>query len=199
MIFGPQYYKDADLNILFGNGPALFTLLGARGPAVGAFGWPEPQVGNDKSWVQLKSFYSRAKAWKASIPVAYPRFEDIYKQAGIGPGYGEIRDGDGSTFRQSLSMAEESGAPFVQVATWNDWGEGTQIEPSVEFGYRDLEALQKQRSQAQPGFPYRPADLRLPAKLYELRKAGAPAARLNEAAREILAGRCTRAAAVLRS
>jgi len=26
---------------------------------------------------------------------------------------------------------------MVQIATWNDWGEGTGIEPTAEFGYRD--------------------------------------------------------------
>jgi len=50
----------------------------------------------------------------------------------------------------------------VQLVTWNDWGEGTQIEPSVEFGYRDLEATQRERRRMTPSFPCIAADLRLP-------------------------------------
>ncbi len=197
LIFGPQYFHDREFSTLFGGRSALFTLLGKRGPAVGAFGWPEPQVGDQKSWTQLQAFYTRAKEWPAEVSVAYPRFEDIYKEAGVGPGYGEITDRNGATFADSLSLAEVSGAPFAQIATWNDWGEGTQIEPSVEFGYRDLEALQKQRRLADPSFRYQAADLRLPAEIYGLRKKGASAAKLNRAAQELLAGHTSGAASLL--
>lgn len=197
MMFGPQFYKDADLDSLFGSGPALFTLLGKRGPAVGAFGWPEPQVGNEKSWAQLSAFYDRAKQWPSSVPVAYPRFEDIYKQANVGPGYGEIRDDSGATFKKSLEMATKSGAPFIQVATWNDWGEGTQIEPSTEFGYRDLGVLQSLRRRQDSSFPFHPADLRLPAEIYRLRKSGAASAKLDEVVKQLLDGHGSRAAKLL--
>lgn len=199
LIFGPQYYKDPDLNSIFGNGLALFTLLGKKGPAVGAFGWPGPQVGNARSWTELQAFYDRAKKWPASIPEAYPRFEDIYKQAGVHNSWGEILDDKGETFRRTLAMAEASHAPFIQIATWNDWGEGTQIEPSAEYGYRDLEVLQDTRKRQDSAFPYRRADLRLPAKLYRLRKSGASPSKLNQAARDILDGRCSNAASILNS
>ena len=197
LMFGPQYYKDAELDTLLGPGIAFFSLLGKRGPAVGAFGWPEPQVGNDKSWDQLRAFGERSKQWSASIPVAYPRFADIYKEAKVGPGYGEIRDDDGETFKKSLALAIESGAPFVQIATWNDWGEGTQTEPSVEFGYRELEVLQASRRQVDPAFPYRPADLRLPAEIYRLRKSGASPSGLDHAAQALESGQAAQAAKTL--
>ncbi len=194
MMFGPQYYKEAELNRHFGGDIAFFSLLGKKGPAVGAFGWPEPQVDNDKSWLQLQSFYARAKEWKASVPVAYPRFDDIYKEAGVGPGYGEIRDDKGATFKRTLEMAEASGAPFIQVATWNDWGEGTQIEPSLEFGYRDLEVIQAHRRKADPAFPYKPSHLRLPDEIYESRKAHKNPLPLDIAVRQILDGKADEAA-----
>jgi hypothetical protein len=197
LMFGPQYYHDADLTRLFGQKQALFTELGRRGPAVGAFGWPEPQVGDGQSWDHLRGFYDRAKPWPASVAVAYPRFEDIYKAAGVGPGYGEIKDKDGQTFRGTLDLAVNSRSPFIQVSTWNDWGEGTQIEPSVEFGYRDLEVLQERRRQSDPSFPYRSQDLRLPAKLYMLRKRGASTSKLNQASQDILHGRCSSAVKIL--
>jgi hypothetical protein len=59
----------------------------------------------------------------------------------------------------------------IQISTWNDWGEGTVIEPSTEFGYRDLEVVQRLRRQfIEPGFPGKPEDLRMPIRLYNLRK-----------------------------
>jgi len=66
-----------------------------------------------------------------------------------------------------LDRAFASNAPFVQIATWNDWGEGTSIEPSREFKYRDLEILQnyRQESSRQPA-----KALSLPARIYFHRK-----------------------------
>jgi hypothetical protein len=37
----------------------------------------------------------------------------------------------------------KSGAPIVQIATWNDYGEGTQIEPTSSRSLGDLEAIQR--------------------------------------------------------
>lgn len=199
LLFGPQLYDDAAMERHFGGDIALFTLLRKQGPAVGAFGWPGPQVGEQKSWIELQSFYERAKSWSASIAVAYPRFRDIYRQAGAGVSHGEIGDQSGQTWRRSLSLGIASKAPFIQLATWNDWGEGTQIEPSEEFGYRDLELLQEYRREADPTFPYAPSDLRLPAELYRLRKEGAPCKALDLAAHELRVAQSAKAAATLSS
>jgi hypothetical protein len=198
MLFGPQYYKEPELSKYFGQREAFFTELGRKGRAVGAFAWPEPQVGDEKSWNELKSFYERAKGWPAFVGVAYPRFEDIYKAAGVGPGYGEIRDRNGETFRRTLGMAEIAKPPFIQIATWNDWGEGTQIEPSVEFGYRDLAALQSERRRADPAFPYRADDLMTATAIFWKRREKAPRAKVDRAVAELLAGHGARAAAALR-
>ena len=65
----------------------------------------------------------------------------------------------------------KTGSAIVQIATWNDWGEGTQIEPSKEYGYRDLEFVQKtQRQVLGQGFKFTSDDLRLPAALLKLRQ-----------------------------
>jgi hypothetical protein len=199
LLFGPQFYDDAAMNRLFGEDIALFTLLGKRGAAVGAFGWPAPQVGEKKSWIELQLFYERAKSWGVSIAPAYPRFQDIYKLGGVGPGYGEIGDHDGETLRKSFSLAVASGTPFIQLASWNDWGEGTQIEPSEEFGYRDLDLLQERRRAEDPSFLYTPADLRVPAELYRLRKEGALCLKSGHAVRDRGITNRTRAMAIRRS
>ncbi len=106
------------------------------------------------------------------MAVAYPRFHDIYEEAKVHPSWGKIDDDHGKTFAATLEKALRSGLPCIQISTWNDWGEGTVIEPSREFGYRDLEVVQHLRRQfIEPGFAGRPEDLRLPIVLYNLRKA----------------------------
>jgi hypothetical protein len=103
--------------------------------------------------------------------VAFPRFVDIYSEAKLHDSYGRIEDKDGATFRASLDQALQSKAKIIQLATWNDWGEGTNIEPCREFGYRDLEIVQEfRRKYVDAAFAGKPADLRLPIKLLERRR-----------------------------
>ena len=90
-----------------------------------------------------------------------------------------------------------AGVPLVQLCTWNDWGEGTQVEPSHEYGYRDLEVVQATRAAASGERP-RPEDLRLPARLFALRKtAGRDAATLDRIAALLAARKADEARAAL--
>jgi hypothetical protein len=79
--------------------------------------------------------------------VAFPGYHDFYAQAGVGKSYGFIDDREGKTFAESFEQAMSCGAAIVQIATWNDYGEGTGIEPTVGRGLRDLEVL---RSRLRP-------------------------------------------------
>jgi len=59
----------------------------------------------------------------------------------------------------------------VQIATWNDWGEGTIIEPSLEYGTRDLEVVQElRRRHVDATFRGDAAVLQLPGRLLQLRR-----------------------------
>lgn len=159
LVFGPQALKDNEwpTRLMAEADLQLLTLHHRRGPAVGAFDWPLPGVGVDPA---LDRMDHDAKAWPIWIATAFPRFQDWYQKAGIGPGYGEIKDDGGLTYRQTLERGIRSGAAAVQVATWNDWGEGTQIEPSKEFGLRDLIVTQElRRKWIDPGFKYKASDL----------------------------------------
>lgn len=138
-----------------------------RDSAVGGFGWPAPRVGLQ----QVDRFLQEATNWQASIPAAFPRFDDIYQEAGAGNGYPQLPDDSGRTFQSTLDKAIASRSRIIQIATWNDWGEGTQIEPSREFQYRDLEYLQSIRHI--PGQGPTANDLRLPFQLLQLRKGSA--------------------------
>jgi hypothetical protein len=129
MVFGPQYYKDSDWTAMFAalpQAPMFVTLKNPHGPACGAFSWPEPGGGSAESARKLDQYYLRPKSWQLNIPAAYPRFHDIYAEAGVHPSWGMIEDAGGSTYRDTLSRAVRSGQPVVQLVTWNDWGEGNE-------------------------------------------------------------------------
>jgi hypothetical protein len=205
LVFGSGYYKGDQWDRIFSalpKPPQLFTESDRRPPAVGGFSWPQPGGGTDAALREIDHFYDLSKAWPAFIPAAFPRFHDIYAEAGVHPSWGRIYDREGKTYAETLERALKSRAAVTQLVTWNDWGEGTMIEPSVELGYRDLEATQRLRRQyLDPRFPYTPSDLRLPVALYALRKKNRDSpkdtARLEEASRLLLAGHPDKARALL--
>lgn len=174
---------------------AYFSEHTKRSAALGAYDWPLPSEG----LAAVERFHERT-AGELAIPVAFPRFVDIYKEAGVGDGYPEIPDNDGRTLRKTLYHALKRSPPFVQVATWNDWGEGTQVEPSDEFGTRDLETLQSMRRQyVDEAFRFDAADLALPKELLALRRDGGDAAALDRVAEAIAAGQVGNARRLLRT
>jgi hypothetical protein len=169
-----------------------------RSAAAGAFDWPVPGQGLSG----LDRFAAASKSWPVRMPCAFPRFHDIYAEAKVHQSYGTIPDDQGRTFIATLRRAIASGAPLVQVATWNDWGEGTAIEPSAEFGYRDLEAMQRQRRELiDPVFEPGKDDLRLVHRLYLLRRKETTRRgfkeRLDEVSRLLAIGRLTAAREML--
>ena len=176
LTFGAPYYNDAQWREIFSvlpTPPLYFTENDRREPTAsqGGFDWPAPAGGTDGARRERESFYDRARRWPSAVAAAYPRFDDIYQQAGVGKSWGHIDDLAGKTYTETLGRALKSDAAIVQLVTWNDWGEGTQIEPSVEFGYRDLEATQRLRRQyLKTPLAYTAQDLRLPVQWYLLRK-----------------------------
>jgi len=198
--FGAAGLDDAEWEAVLRDrpaGPAYVSEHRRRPVADGAFDWPIPR----DHPAFLERFERGDGAGGLAIPVAFPRFHDIYEEAGVGPSHGRIDDRDGRTLADTLRRALALGSELVQIATWNDWGEGTGIEPTEEFGYRDLETVQEVvRTALDPAFPFRPADLRLPARLLALRRAaGAPldGEALDGVARLIAAGDVAAAAARL--
>lgn len=176
LVFGPDYLvADEWEAVLAGLSPrpAFFTLHERRPPALGCFAWPPMWAAKEGVLDQtgLSRYLDRFQGQKGvRIAAAFPGFHDIYQQAGVQPSHGRLDARDGETFRETLKRAMASGSPFVQVATWNDFGEGTCVEPAREYGYRYLETLQRSRREVDPTFPYRPDDLRLPLMVFGLRK-----------------------------
>jgi hypothetical protein len=46
---------------------------------------------------------------------------------------------DGALYRRQWEVALTGEPDMVMINTWNEWAEGTVIEPTVEFGYKYLE------------------------------------------------------------
>ncbi|MBB6053828.1 glycoside hydrolase family 71/99-like protein [Armatimonas rosea] len=166
--------------------PLYFSEHRKRSAATGRFDWPIPK----DFPTSLDRFYHPQERQEQLIPVAFPRFHDCYAEGKAQATLGVISDDNGKTWKATLERALKSGADVIQLATWNDWGEGTGIEPTVEFGYRDLEVLQKLRGKK--------ADLALPLRLYRLRQRVAPKAELDTVAQLLASGATSSAASLLK-
>ena len=71
----------------------------------------------------------------------------------------------------TIQRAWESEAEVIQIATWNDFGEGTMIEPTRELGYQCLEAIQNQVYAFDAArLKTNRSALGLPIRLYQLQK-----------------------------
>jgi hypothetical protein len=199
LVFGPQHFKDAAewKQVFAGLDPAPLlvsedTILWDA--ALSSYPWPPMGVSNGGVLSQkalddyLTAFYLRAAEQPYRVAGAFPGFDDIYQEAGVSAGYGGLDARGGDTFRDTLERAAATNPDVIQLITWNDYGEGTNIEPAQEYGYLYLEILQEFRRQnIQPGFSPQPADLRLPLELYHLRKQHAGDAAVNAALDQVFA------------
>ena len=138
MCFGPQQLTTAaGWDYAFGSlstKPQFVVLNGFsnRANAQGEFLWVNPNPD-----------YSKANTFSTYIAGAMPGFWDVYKQFGQGSGYTTYDREDGGLFQRQLDAARNSGLEWLQISTWNDYGEGTIIEPTKEFGYQYLVMLQQ--------------------------------------------------------
>ncbi len=177
---------QSNLNsVSFKNKPILCTRDTALGPgAVGAFSWINAGGGTALAIPSLDNFLSHSYA--DMIPTAFPRFNDDYP----GFSYGSIADQNGQMFMNTFNDCLTSGNSIIQIATWNDWQEGTIIEPSVEFQYRDLDSIQSMRKKyIDPSFSFTPADLLLPDRLFRARRQGTSSkAHLDSASNALFQG-----------
>ena len=174
--FGNPFYTSSQWTQIFSvlpQKPLYITESNRHGIAAscGAFDWPNPEGGTQAALKEQDTFYQRSDKWPFIIAAAFPRFHDIYSQAGVSPSLGVVKGNHGATYRTTLTKAFQSRASIIQIVTWNDWGEGTQIEPSVEKGYQDLEITQQlSKKYGSNAGAYTSSDLRLPVKWYLLCK-----------------------------
>jgi hypothetical protein len=180
LVFGPEYLSDAQWQSVLDDmpsNPAFITLHQRREPADGLYAWPPMWASEngvltpERLAVYFERYAERAADSTYSIPAAFPGFHDIYAEAGAQESHGVLHHRDGATFDETLAVAMSSGTEIVQLVTWNDFGEGTAIEPTREFGYRYLERVQAAvRERSGSDFVYVADDLRLPERIFALRK-----------------------------
>jgi len=159
MTFGPRHFRVSsqwtDIFSGLDTKPVFMPLwnhtgyVGSNGN--GEFAW----VDFNESLSELTSFYSKFHL-ENLMGSAYPRFHDFYEEGGAGSSYGYVDYDNGETLRKTLAMAVQRKAKYVQLVTWNDFGEGTVMEPTLESGFEPLEIIQEFT-----GVPYTKADLEL--------------------------------------
>jgi hypothetical protein len=194
--FGPQYFKaneqwESILSALGpGRQPAFFTEDNRLPIGAGAFNWPPmwlsltPGARGVLSIAALENylanFEQNGSTWPAYISSAFPRFHDIYQPAGVRDYWGYLGDRKGEILRMTWSRAMTNRSAMVQIVTWNDFGEGTVVEPTVEYGYRDLGIIQDlRREHLDKSFANRTNDLALATRVYQLRRAAVTNSALN--------------------
>lgn len=196
----PQPWREA-LDALSPR-PALFALhhLWRRIDADGGFTWVHAKVwqggpGPEVVRLRLTEVFNRASEDPRRVIVsAAAGFNDVYVKS-----HPDLDHRDGETLREALRTSIEGPWPIIQLVTWNDYGEGTMIEPTHQFGYTFLEVIQQERRrELGVRFPFIADDLRLPARLLKLRQTpDAPQEQLDAIAELLNAGHCAQARKLL--
>lgn len=113
--------------------------------------------------------------YQERVGKALSKGELVFHAGMVAPGFDDIgTDGwgngrrqqprDGVATLQKTFLAALKGAPeIVQVVTWNDFNEGTEVEPTVEHGFAALDAIEKWWSGVK-GVPADPQAKREPLK-----------------------------------
>jgi hypothetical protein len=165
LVFGPEEFHQPDewgeiLRVL--NTEATFITLNYTSVQT------VPHSSGEYIWVDqgsLANKYANKSQFDVFIGGAYPGFLDFYSEGGWGEGYFIIDHNNGETFKQTLQQAKNANIDYLQLITWNDYGEGTMIEPTEEFGFTLLEMVQQFTE-----VTYQKTELETIYSLYQLRK-----------------------------
>ena len=163
--------------------------------AAGEFAWCDPQAGQGGSppnwYTNLSGYYAgtatnihNRSSRNIVLGSAYAGFNDYYgaggaDNLGIIPrnfdqtnnsfvgGSASTTSIDARTLKSTLTLCNNNKSILdgIQIATWNDFSEGTIIEPTVELGFASLDTIQKFT-----GVSYTEADLYQVYRLFTLRK-----------------------------
>ena len=124
----------------------------------------------------LDHFYSearqryRARQIRFVTSLVYPGFDNTGVWGwGDGPFVTPRRDG--AFYSESWGRAISNNVRFVQIATWNDFGEGATIEPTLNYGYQYLELTEKYAAQLKRLPSNGGAGLSIPLAIYRERQA----------------------------
>ena len=136
--------------------------------ADGEYAWIYQDANRTHLQHQRDFYRLRAPTLGTAGGVAYPGFDDYYQEGGTTTNIGfTIAHNNGQTLADTLALANSNKGiiDFLQLATWNDFGEGTMFEPTVETGFDYLKQVQQFT-----GVPYGEDELQLVYRLYVARK-----------------------------
>lgn len=173
-VFGPHHItSQQDWDTIFDilptdNRPDFLTLWAANNRvgqnATGEFLWVD-----EDHLLAHEHYYNYYNTENLTVVgSAYPGFDSFYVEGGWTEGINlwSIDHDQGQTFAETLNYTHHEIADFIQLITWNDFGEGTMIEPTEEFGFMYLQLLQQYT-----GVEYTTNDLNVALDLYLARKA----------------------------
>ena len=194
-IFGPVTYHQPSQwsTIMSGPGeqpaamPLWYQSQEVGSPAKGEFAWIYQDANtNDHLTHQQNFLANRSQAVDLAMGAAYPGFNDYYQQGGAGNTLFYIPSNNGQTLSNVLALDSTYSAniDMLQLDTFNDFGEGTMFEPTVENGFSYLQQVQRFT-----GVSYGLAELELVLGLYNVRKGfagnGTVQAQLDQVANSI--------------
>lgn len=170
LVFGPQEISRPDdwsaVFSVLNTKPSFLTLYAHSGATNNT---TTKNAQGEYIWVDatpIETKYAAKDNFELFMGGAYPGFNDFYKEGGWGESVlADIDYTNGATFRNLLNMAKNNNVDMLQLITWNDFGEGTMIEPTEEFGYSFLADLQ-----SFSGVSYNTSVLENIYKYYVLRK-----------------------------
>ncbi len=146
LTFGPRYFTTkndwsqilASINLSVTFMP-LWNFSNRVGTenADGEFAW----IDFNASYSTLTNFYQGTNHG-LTLGSVFPGYHDYYVAGGAGTSFGFVDHQNGQTLTQTLNKAQAFNIPYLQLNTFNDFGEGTMFEPTVEFQYQFLETLQ---------------------------------------------------------
>ncbi len=115
--------------------------------------WSEDVTRTLSDWgYRIRRYNARHGTDKLWVATVMPGYNDL--KTGRADAFVREREG-GQFYRATWQAAMDSGADWVVITSWNEWVEGSQIEPSVSYGnlYLDLTAELVAQFKAQAGAP----------------------------------------------
>ena len=182
LVFGPQQLlkaKDWYRTFSVLSTKPMFLCLNGHSERVNSVEYTNAE--GEFTWVNPTPDYSVVKRFKMYVAGAMPGFHDFYKEGGAGEGYATYDAENGELFKRQLNAAKQANMKWLQISTWNDYGEGTTIEPTLEYGYKYLVELQKFT-----GVSYNQDQLELVHRWYQLKVKHPNDARVKEALQALL-------------
>ncbi len=165
-----QWFKDPDhVGIL--NGPYGWPILHPAPPEMAPYvGYCSLEQNREQlDFIrEFGQYLFSSNLANFHMPGVWPGFDDLAIW-GWGGGPRQMPRYDGQLYEETWQWAIEDMLPVVQVATWNDWFEGTIIEPSVEFGGAYLEITSQKAAAFKEINDWTVPDVNVPVWIYRIR------------------------------